>query len=76
MYGEGIGSTPRLQGKSKTFLLQRLRDLQHGKTHTAYGSVMISFAKGLNKAQTIAMAKYLASLKIRTQNDPNDDGGS
>ncbi len=83
MYAEGMGTAPRLQGKKEEVLLKRLRDLQHGRTRTTSGSVMISFAKSLDNNQTIAMAKYLSSLKTTVdperydeEYDPAGDGGS
>jgi len=83
MYAEGMGSTPRLQGRKEKVLLERLKDLQQGKTRTSAGSVMISFAKSLDKNQTIQMAQYLSTLKTVVAEDrydeaydPNDDGGS
>ncbi len=83
IYGEGMGASPRLQGQREDVLLRRLKDLQQGKTRTAFGSVMISFAKALNEDQTIAMAKYLAGLKTKVNKDRYDiefdtagDGGS
>ena len=83
IYGEGMGSTPRLQDIREDILLRRLKNLQEGKTRTSFGSVMISFAKALDKNQTIAMAKYLSTLKTiipedryDEEYDPNDDGGS
>ena len=83
IYGEGMGASPRLQGQKETVLLRRLKDLQRGKTRTAFGSVMISFAKALDEGQTIAMAKYLAGLKTKVNKDRYDiefdaagDGGS
>jgi len=63
MYGEGMGASPRLQGKTKEVLLRRLKDLQQGKTRSAFGSIMISFAKSLDENQTIEMAKYLSTMK-------------
>ena len=83
MYGEGMGATPRLQGVKESILLRRLKDLQEGKTRTAFGTIMISFAKSLDKNQTKAMAKYLSQLETKIDEDrydeeydPNDDGGS
>ena len=83
IYGEGMGASPRLQGQREDVLLRRLKDLQQGKTRTAFGSIMISFAKSLNKDQTIAMAKYLSKLKTIINKDRYDiefdtagDGGS
>jgi len=83
MYGEGMGSAPRLQGVREEVLLRRLKNLQKGKTRTASGSIMISFAKSLDKNQTIQMAKYLSTLKTVISDDhydeeydPAGDGGS
>ena len=63
MYAEGMGASPRLQGKKEVVLLRSLKNLQKGKTKSAFGSIMISFAKTLDENQTIQMAKYLSSLK-------------
>ena len=63
MYGEGMGASPRLQGVPEDILLRRLKDLQNGKSRTAFGAIMISFAKALDENQTIEMAKYLSNLK-------------
>jgi len=60
IYGEGIGTSPRLQGRKEAALLRRLKDLQKGKTQTAFGTIMISFAKNLDENQTIEMARYLS----------------
>lgn len=69
MYGEGIGASPRLQGQKEGILLKKLKELKKGKTRTAFGNIMISFAKGLNEDQTIAMAKYLSTLKRTEQKE-------
>jgi len=63
IYGEGMGASPRLQGQREEVLLRRLKDLQQGKTRSAFGTIMISFAKSLDENQTILMAKYLSSMK-------------
>jgi len=83
MYGEGMGASPRLQGVREEVLLRRLKDLQEGKTRTAFGTIMISFAKSLDENQTIQMAKYLSTLKTKVDDnrydieyDPAGDGGS
>lgn len=83
MYGEGMGASPRLQGVRENILLRRLKDLQNGKTRSAFGSVMISFAKSLDENQTKEMAKYLSNLKTKVDDDrydiqytPAGDGGS
>lgn len=83
MYGEGIGSSPKLQGKKEALLLKRLKALQKGNPRTVFGGVMISFAQSLDENQTIEMAKYLSTLKRAEDNeryeeayDPNGDGSS
>ncbi len=83
MYAEGTGASPRLQGIPEDILLRRLKDLQNGKTRSAFGTVMISFAKSLDENQTKEMAKYLSNLKTEVNDeryeisyDPAGDGGS
>jgi len=83
MYGEGMGASPRLQGVREDTLLRRLKDLQNGKTRSAFGSIMISFAKSLDVNQTIEMAKYLSALETKVEDgrydieyEPAGDGGS
>lgn len=83
MYGEGMGASPRLQGVAEHTLLRKLKDLQNGKTRSAFGSVMISFAKTLDENETKAMAKYLSTLKTTVDEgrydiefEPAGDGGS
>lgn len=83
MYGEGMGASPRLQGIREHVLLRRLKDLQNGKTRSAFGTIMISFAKALDENQTKKMAKYLSNLETKVDEgryeieyDPAGDGGS
>ena len=83
MYGEGIGASPRLQGIRKEVLYKRLKALQRGKTRSAFGTIMVSFAKSLNEKQTKEMAQYLSNLKTIVNEDrydieydPAGDGGS
>ncbi|MFK5976557.1 MAG: c-type cytochrome [Sulfurovum sp.] len=83
IYAEGMGASPKLQGVPEAKLLRRLKDLQNGKTRTAFGSIMISFAKSLDENQTKAMAKYLSNLKTIIDDNRYDieysqegDGGS
>ena len=64
-YGEGMGASPRLQGLKEEVILKRLKDLQEGKTRTAFGTIMVSFAKSLSTEQTRLMAKYLADLETK-----------
>ncbi len=83
MYGEGMGASPRLQGIREYVLLRRLKDLQNGKTRSAFGTIMISFAKALDENQTKEMAKYLSNLETKVDEgrydieyEPAGDGGS
>jgi len=83
MYGEGMGASPRLQGVKEHILLRRMKDLQQGKTRSAFGGIMISFAKTLDENQTIEMAKYLSNLETKVDDnrydieyEPSGDGGS
>ena len=83
MYGEGMGASPRLQGIREHVLLRRLKDLQNGKTRSAFGTIMISFAKALDENQTKEMAKYLSNLETKVDEgryeieyEPAGDGGS
>jgi len=83
IYAEGIGATPRLQGQRENVLIRRLNDLKKGKTRTAFGTIMISFAKTLTDKQIIEMSKYLSTLKTKVNSeryeiefDPSGDGGS
>lgn len=83
MYGEGMGASPRLQGIPEHVLLRRLKDLQNGKPRSAFGTVMISFAKALDENQTIQMAKYLSTMETKVEEhryeieyEPAGDGGS
>ncbi|MDD2451377.1 c-type cytochrome [Sulfurovum sp.] len=82
-YGEGMGASPRLQGLNEEVLLKRLKNLQEGKTRTAFGTIMISFAKSLTPEQTRLMAKYLADLETKIPEERYEieftregDGGS
>ncbi|MBD3791369.1 MAG: c-type cytochrome [Campylobacterales bacterium] len=82
-YGEGMGASPRLQGLKEEVILKRLKDLQQGKTRTAFGTIMISFAKSLSPEQTRLMAKYLADLETKVPEERYEieftiegDGGS
>ena len=83
MYGEGIGASPRLTGVKEAILYRRLKNLQRGKTRSAFGSIMVSFAKILNEEETKEMAKYLSNLKedvtaekYDIEYEPSGDGGS
>ena len=83
MYGEGMGASPRLQGVNEAKLLRRLKDLQNGKTRSAFGGVMISFAKALDENETLEMANYLSTMttnkdaeRYEIAYEPSGDGGS
>jgi cytochrome c553 len=63
LYAEGIGATPRLQGKPVSLLKERLKNLKEGKTRSAFGTIMISFAQALSDEQIEQMASWLSQLK-------------
>ena len=78
-----MGASPRLQGLKEEVIRKRLQDLQQGKTRTAFGTIMISFAKALTPEQTVMMAKYLAQLETKIPDERYElefsvagDGGS
>lgn len=82
-YGEGMGASPRLQGLKENVLLKRLQDLRAGKTRTAFGTIMISFAKSLTDEQIALMSKYIADLRTEIPEERYEieytvegDGGS
>ena len=81
IYAEGIGATPRLIGRDANVLKERLRDLKKGKTRSAFGTVMVSFAKGLSDEEIDQMAEYLSTLKKVPPKEkyellPDEDDGS
>ena len=83
MYGEGSGSTPKLEGLTEAILLKRLKDLKAGKTRSPFGGIMISFAKALSAEEIVVMAKYLSTIKpnkdierYELDYDSSGDGGS
>lgn len=63
IYGEGVGTMPKLQGLKQEYLIKRLKDLQQGVTKTPNGAIMISFAQSLSLDQIKQMAAYLSNLK-------------
>lgn len=78
-----MGASPRLQGLKEDVILRRLKNLQQGKTRTAFGTIMISFAKSLSPEQTRLMAKYIATLRTEIPDERYEieytvegDGGS
>ena len=81
-YAQGTNAGPRLQDQKEEVLLKRLHDLQQGVTRNANGTIMISFAKTLDKNQTKAMAHYLSIIQTSYQNrdyidyEEHADGGS
>jgi len=63
IYGEGVGTTPKLQGLKKAYLIKRFKQLQEGITKTPNGAIMVSFAKALSNEQIEQMSEYLSTLK-------------
>ena len=55
--------------------------MKKGKTRSAFGTVMVSFAKGLSDEQIDQMAEYLSTLKKVPPKEkyellPDEDDGS
>jgi len=82
-FAEGSGSAPKLIGLKEKYLIERLNELKSGKVRSAFGGIMVSFAKALDENQTKAVSKYLSTLKKDTnierydvEFDPSDDGSS
>jgi len=73
MNAEGVGVTPRLQGKKEEYLLRRFKELKKGKTKTAFGGVMVSFAKSLDENQTKIISKYLSIMPKREVKEEYED---
>jgi cytochrome c553 len=65
VYGEGVGTMPKLQGLKQSYLIKRLKELQKGVTKTPNGAIMVSFAKALTIKQIEEISKYLSKLKTR-----------
>ena len=83
MYGEGIGTTPKLQGQKASDLKKRLLELKKGITKTPQGAIMISFAKQLSDEDIDMLAYYLSTLtrddqreRYEIEYDSSGDGGS
>jgi cytochrome c553 len=83
MYGEGSGTSPKLQGQKEEVLLKRLKNLKAGKTRSPFGGIMVSFAKSLNDEEMVIISKYLSTLKpnkdierYELEYDSSGDGGS
>ena len=57
----GIGSTPSLAGRSPSYLVRQLYDIQHGTRGGPSNELMQSVVKKLNQGDFIAIAAYAAS---------------
>ncbi len=72
--GEGIGTYPKLSGKSASYLQRQLHRLKKGIGQTSKRNLMIPFAKALSEAEIEALVHYLASrLEGRESEDTPDD---
>ena len=59
----GVGSNdfPKLQGKSKSYLISRLKDYKNETINSGRADMMKPFAKGLSDEEIEAIAEYLAN---------------
>ena len=62
--GEGIGTYPKLAGKSATLLIERLNKLKKGIGQTSKRDLMFPFAKALSKKEIEEVNKYLSLINV------------
>jgi cytochrome c553 len=58
----GLGAVPILAGRSPSYIVRQLYDMQHGNRKGAWTPLMASVVGGLGRADLLAAAAYLASL--------------
>lgn len=59
----GLADVPRLAGRSPTYLVRQLYDLQHGARKGGTAELMKPVVAALTEDDMIALASYIASLK-------------
>lgn len=60
---QGGSGFPKLAGKSKEYLISKLKGYKSGKIHSNRANMMYSFAKKLSNKEIEEVAKYLSKLK-------------
>jgi cytochrome c553 len=59
----GLGPVPILAGRSPSYIVRQLYDMQHGKRNGVWTPLMIPVIASLGPADLLAAAAYLASLR-------------
>jgi cytochrome c553 len=59
----GLGPVPRLAGRSPSYLVRQLYDIQHGARAGAWTPLMIGVVRDLTPDDLIAIAAYVAAQK-------------
>jgi cytochrome c553 len=59
----GLGPVPRLAGRSPSYLVRQLYDMQHGNRAGAWTPLMVPVVANLNETDLLNAAAYLASLQ-------------
>lgn len=57
----GLGPVPALAGRSPSYIVRQLYDMQHGKRSGAWAALMLPIVEGLGMDDMIAIAAYAAS---------------
>ncbi len=68
---EGSSDYPRLAGRSKKYLIQKLKGYREGTIHSKRAHIMHRYAKKLSDKDIEALAEFL-SKKIYTNEQPDD----
>jgi cytochrome c553 len=59
----GLGPVPRLAGRSPSYLMRQLYDMQHGNRHGTWTPLMVPVVTALGEDDLMAASAYLASLQ-------------
>ena len=59
----GLGPVPRLAGRSPSYLMRQLYDMQHGNRQGTWTPLMVPVVTALNESDLMAASAYLASLQ-------------
>ena len=63
---KGMGSVPGLAGRSPSYLVRQLYDMQHGTRSGVLTSLMTPVVAKLTADDMLAIAAYLASLNVES----------
>ena len=59
---KGLGPVPALAGRSPSYIMRQLYDIQHGVRNGQWAELMKSVVAGLSEEDMVAIAAYTASL--------------